>query len=178
MNLAEKLRRLRKAEGMRRGLWRTLTQHEVTHAMRQEIGVSLSQAYLSQLESGARIHLTNTTREALARFYHVHPGYLVNDPPGVVDASDAYLTATFIDALGGMGAGATLPDTALLRATLAQLAATPDPMRALRLLDWLLRLPADELAELERRAQTSAAESAPSVATATAQPQPDRADRE
>ncbi len=177
MNLAEKLRRLRKAEGMRRGLWRTLTQHEVTRAMRQEIGVSLSQAYLSQLESGARVHLTNTTREALARFYHVHPGYLVNDPPGVTDPADAYLTATFIDALGGVGASAELPDTALLRATLARLAATPEPMRALRLLDWLLRLPADELAELERRAEASATQREPAE-RANAQPRPDTADRE
>ena len=151
MNLAEKLRRLRKAEGMRRGLWRTLTQHEVARAMRQEIGVSLSQAYLSQLESGARIHLTNTTREALARFYHVHPGYLVNDPPGQSDATDPYLT-TLATVLGATESSAPLPTAALLRATLEQLAAAPEPMRALRLLDWLLRLPSDELAELERRA--------------------------
>jgi transcriptional regulator with XRE-family HTH domain len=127
MELAEKLRRLRKAEGMRRGLWRTLTQHEVTRAMRQEIGVSLSQAYLSQLESGKRVHLTNTTREALARFYHVHPGYLVSDPPGMASA----------------------PDTPTVDALLARLAAEPE--RVLRLLDWLLRLPPDELATLEQR---------------------------
>ncbi len=133
MELAEKLRRLRKAEGMRRGLWRTLTQHEVTRAMRQEIGVSLSQAYLSQLESGKRVHLTNTTREALARFYHVHPGYLVSDPPGIASA----------------------PDTPAVDALLARLAAAPEQERVLRLLDWLLRLPPDELATLERRREAS-----------------------
>lgn len=140
MELAEKLRRLRKAEGMRRGLWRTLTQHEVTRAMRQEIGVSLSQAYLSQLESGKRVHLTNTTREALARFYHVHPGYLVSDPPGMASAPDA-----------------ALPD-----AMLARLAVAPEPERIVRLLDWLLRLPPEELAALEQR---HAAGSAMSVET-------------
>jgi transcriptional regulator with XRE-family HTH domain len=86
MELAEKLRRLRSAEGVRRGLWRTLTQHEVIRAMRQEIGVSLSQAYLSQLENGRRAHLTSATREALARFYHVQPGYLMSDPPGSASA--------------------------------------------------------------------------------------------
>ncbi len=79
MNLAEKLRALRAQEGLRRGLWRPLTQREVANALRQELGFSLSQAYLSQLEGGKRTHLTNTSREALARFYHVHPGYLVND---------------------------------------------------------------------------------------------------
>jgi transcriptional regulator with XRE-family HTH domain len=134
MELAEKLRRLRIAEGMRRGLWRTLTQIEVIHAMRQEIGVSLSQAYLSQLESGRRRHLTSATREALARFYHVHPGYLVSDPPGVVSAPDPARP------LDHMQAGA-----------LARLASAPEPARVARLLDWLLRLPPEELAALERR---------------------------
>src|SRR5207237_420837 len=36
--------------------------------------------YLSQIESGARPHLTSTTRVLLARFFRVHPGYLVDDP--------------------------------------------------------------------------------------------------
>ena len=40
----------------------------------------LSQSYLSQIESGARPHLTNTTRLLLAKFFKVHPGYLVDDP--------------------------------------------------------------------------------------------------
>ncbi len=136
MELAEKLRRLRRAEGMRRGLWRTLTQIEVIHAMRQEIGVSLSQAYLSQLESGRRRHLTSATREALARFYHVHPGYLVSDPPGAVSAPDPAPDPA--RPLDHMHAGA-----------LARLA--PEPARVARLLDWLLRLPSEELAALERR---------------------------
>ena len=80
MDLREKLRHLRAAEGERRGLGRPLTQSEVARAMRNELGASLSQAYLSQLESGKRVHLTHTSREALARFYRVHPGYLVSDP--------------------------------------------------------------------------------------------------
>ncbi|MGD0891814.1 MAG: helix-turn-helix domain-containing protein [Terracidiphilus sp.] len=42
----------------------------------------LSQSYLSQIESGARPHLTNTTRQILATFFKVHPGYLVDDPEG------------------------------------------------------------------------------------------------
>ncbi len=144
MKLAEKLHRLRQAEGMRRGLWRAMTQDEVALAMRQEIGVSLSQAYLSQLEGGKRVHLTNTTREALARFYHVHPGYLVSDPPGYVSAHG---TASPLSPDARRAEGSA----ALLEATLARLAAAPEPERALRLLDWLLRLAPEELAALEAR---------------------------
>ena len=48
----------------------------------KELGKSISQSYLSQIESGARPHLTNSTRMLLARFFKVHPGYLVDDPEG------------------------------------------------------------------------------------------------
>ena len=43
---------------------------------------TVSQSYLSQIESGSRPHLTNTTRLLLAKFFKVHPGYLVDDPEG------------------------------------------------------------------------------------------------
>src|SRR5205814_808523 len=43
-------------------------------------GATISQSYLSQIESGARPHLTNTTRLLLAKLFKVHPGYLVDDP--------------------------------------------------------------------------------------------------
>jgi transcriptional regulator with XRE-family HTH domain len=160
MELAEKLRRLRKAEGMRRGLWRTLTQHEVIRAMRQEIGVSLSQAYLSQLESGKRAHLTSASREALARFYHVHPGYLVSDPPGAASEPAQASAPTTAPAR---------PDDAALEALWARLSSAPEPARLAGLLaqrlDELLRLSPAELAALERRAahgpSASGAESAP-----------------
>jgi transcriptional regulator with XRE-family HTH domain len=59
-----------------------MTQQEVVAAIREEQGASISQAYLSQVESGARKHLTDTTRMMLAKFFKVHPGYLVNDPEG------------------------------------------------------------------------------------------------
>jgi transcriptional regulator with XRE-family HTH domain len=48
----------------------------------KELGKSISQSYLSQIESGARPHLTNSTRMLLAKFFKVHPGYLVDDPEG------------------------------------------------------------------------------------------------
>ena len=82
MTLGEKLRYLRLVEGTLRGLEREISQAEVSRAITQELGRSISQAYLSQIESGRRPHLTNTTRMLLARFFKVHPGYLVDDPEG------------------------------------------------------------------------------------------------
>ena len=81
MNLAEKMKHLREVEGDIRGLNRPMTQMEVVKAMQEELSESLSQAYLSQLESGKRVHLTASSRVLLANFFKVHPGYLVSDPP-------------------------------------------------------------------------------------------------
>lgn len=82
MKLGEKIRYLREVEGALRGLGRDMTQQEVVRAVKKEIGKSISQSYVSQIESGARPHLTNSTRMLLARFFNVHPGYLVDDPDG------------------------------------------------------------------------------------------------
>jgi len=82
MKLGEKLRYLREVEGTLRGFDRELSQLEMARLIERELGKSISQSYLSQIESGARPHLTNTTRETLAGFFKVHPGYLVDDPEG------------------------------------------------------------------------------------------------
>jgi transcriptional regulator with XRE-family HTH domain len=82
MRLGEKLRYLREVEGTLRGLDRELSQVEMARLIQKELGKSISQSYLSQIESGARPHLTNSTRMLLARFFKVHPGYLVDDPEG------------------------------------------------------------------------------------------------
>lgn len=82
MKLGEKMRYLREVEGNLRGMSRAMTQQELIRAIGEETGESLSQSYLSQIESGARPHLTNTTRQVLAKFFKVHPGYLVDDPEG------------------------------------------------------------------------------------------------
>jgi transcriptional regulator with XRE-family HTH domain len=82
MRLGEKLRYLREVEGTLRGLSREMTQLEVVRLLKKEMGRSISQSYLSQIESGARPHLTNSTRMLLATFFKVHPGYLVDDPEG------------------------------------------------------------------------------------------------
>jgi transcriptional regulator with XRE-family HTH domain len=89
MKLSDKIRYLREVEGNLRGLDRALTQQELVRAIQQENAAgkkaskaTISQSYLSQLESGVRPHLTNTTRLLLAKFFKVHPGYLVDDPEG------------------------------------------------------------------------------------------------
>src|SRR5262249_11512909 len=82
MNLGEKIRYLRAVEGALRGLDGAMTQQEIVRAIQKELKKAISQSYLSQIESGARPHLTNTSRMLLAKFFKVHPGYLVDDPEG------------------------------------------------------------------------------------------------
>ncbi len=82
MKLGEKIRYLREVEGTLHGLGRAMTQQEVVDAIRRRLHQPISQSYLSQIESGARPHLTNSSRMLLAKFFNVHPGYLVDDPEG------------------------------------------------------------------------------------------------
>jgi transcriptional regulator with XRE-family HTH domain len=82
MTAGDKIRQLRLLEGRLRGLGRELTQAELAAAIKKEMKKSISQPYLSQLESGRRRHLTNTTRLLLAKFFKIHPGHLVDDPEG------------------------------------------------------------------------------------------------
>src|SRR5499425_140585 len=84
MKVGEKIRYLREVEGSLRGLGRPMTQLELVRAIRDEMGKgkSLSQSYLSQIESGTRPHMTQSSRALLARFFKVHPGFLVDDPDG------------------------------------------------------------------------------------------------
>jgi transcriptional regulator with XRE-family HTH domain len=82
VKLGDKIRYLREVEGSLRGMNRAMSQLEVARAVEAETGSKLSQSYLSQIESGARPHMTNTTRQTLSAFFKVHPGYLVDDPEG------------------------------------------------------------------------------------------------
>jgi transcriptional regulator with XRE-family HTH domain len=82
MTLAEKIRYLREVEGSLRGLDRPMTQLELVNAIRKEQGKSISQSYISQIEGGSRRHMTQATRSLLAKFFKVHPGFLVDDPEG------------------------------------------------------------------------------------------------
>ena len=82
MKLGEKIRYLREVEGSLRGLDRPMTQQEMVKAIRQELRKSISQSYLSQIEGGSRPHMTQSSRALLAKFFKVHPGFLVDDPEG------------------------------------------------------------------------------------------------
>src|SRR5947207_262095 len=82
MSVAEKIRYLREVEGSLRGLGRPMTQLELVSGIRKEIGKSISQSYISQIEHGSRRHMTQASRSLLAKFFKVHPGFLVDDPEG------------------------------------------------------------------------------------------------
>jgi transcriptional regulator with XRE-family HTH domain len=153
MKLGDKLRSLRGVEGSMRGLGRPMTQQELATAMKQEIGRGLSQAYLSQIESGARPHLTHKTRELLARFFRVYPGFLVDDPEGYTHGLQSELRA--IDAkvdswlFGGAGQFAADPE---LQRAIRTIAENPDSRQPLLLLAEILRTPglAERLSEVLR----------------------------
>ncbi|MGH2479417.1 MAG: helix-turn-helix domain-containing protein [Ktedonobacteraceae bacterium] len=153
MDLAEKVKHLRAIEGELRGLGRPMTQVEIVKAMQEELHESISQAYMSQLESGKRVHLTASSRELLARFFKVHPGYLVSDPPDFsTDLLSTDLIATI--ELPGDRLQAWLSDSVsawvddpTMQIFLSRLASVENPRSYLMLFARLLDLP---LADLER----------------------------
>lgn len=151
MKLGDKLRSLRSVEGSLRGLGRSMTQQELAAAMKVEIGRGLSQAYLSQIENGARPHLTHTTRELLARFFRVYPGFLVDDPEGYTPGLQSELRAidAKIDSWLFAGAEQFAADPLLQRALLT-VAEHQDSRRAMLLLAEILRTPdlAERLSEV------------------------------
>jgi transcriptional regulator with XRE-family HTH domain len=142
MKLGEKLRSLRAMEGSLRGMGRAMTQQELAAAMKREIGRGLSQAYLSQIESGARPHLTHTTRELLARFFRVYPGFLVDDPEGYTLELQSELRAidAKVDSWLFAGAGQFTADPALQEA-ITTVARHERSREALLLLSEILRAP-------------------------------------
>jgi len=142
MTLAQKLRQLRQLEGELRGLGRELTQSELARAIRSELDASISQSYLSLIEKGARKHLSHESRQLLARFFKVHPGYLVSDPPGFHTelTSDLASVETSLDRWLRDGAARFAHDPALA-AALERLATHVDSRRCLVLLGEMLAMP-------------------------------------
>ena len=142
MTAAEKLRHLRLVEGHLRGLSREMTQTEVVSAIKGEMNRSISQPYLSQLESGQRKHLTNTSRLLLAKFFRVHPGYLVDDPEGYQTKliTDLHLKEDQLDQWLIEGAERFRKDPGLSQALL-KLARRSDSRKYLRLLAAMLDRP-------------------------------------
>jgi transcriptional regulator with XRE-family HTH domain len=151
MKLGDKLRSLRSVEGILRGLDRPMTQVEVAKAMKREVGRGLSQAYLSQIESGMRPHITHTTRELLARFFRVYPGFLVNDPEGYSADLQSDLRALDAKVDSWLFAGAEqFSSDAELRRALLDVAHHEDSRKVLLLLGEIVRTPglAERLGEV------------------------------
>ena len=142
MTLGEKLRYLRDVEGTLRGLDRAMSQSEVARAISTELGKSISQAYLSQVENGRRRHLTDTTRMLLSRFFNVHPGYLVSDPEGFQTElmSELETAEDTLDLWLINGAERFASDSAVRQALLT-VARNQDSRKCLILLGTILREP-------------------------------------
>jgi len=142
MRLGEKLRYLREVEGTLRGREQGLTQLDVVREIKERFGKTISQSYLSQIESGARPHLTNSTRMLLAKFFQVHPGYLVDDPEGYQEelVSDLGATEDKLDLWLINGAERFRGDPELGRALLAT-ARRQDARMCLVLLGAILETP-------------------------------------
>ena len=142
MTLGEKIRYLREVEGTLRNLKRAMTQLEVSRAIEAELKKRISQSYLSQIENGARPHLTNTSRLTLARFFKVHPGYLVDDPEGFHTEllSDVGAIEDKLDLWLISGAEQFRQDTAL-RCALLSVAKHNDSRGCLLLLDAIVENP-------------------------------------
>lgn len=142
MKLGEKLRYLRLVEGTLRGMDRELTQQDLARLLKKEVGAGLSQSYLSQIESGARPHLTNASRMLLARFFKVHPGYLVDDPEGYQTELTSELRANEdrLDLWLVSGAEQAASDPELHHALL-EVAKYKDSRKALVLLGAILETP-------------------------------------
>lgn len=157
MRLAEKLRHLRFVEGDYRGFGRPLSKAEVVRTMREELGEGISHPYLSQLEGGTRVHMTAHTRDLLARFFKVLPGYLVDDPEGYevsirteLPAGPERLRSWFAAQAEG------LRDDPSLAHVLFKLSRADDPAIYVDLLDRLLELPPpalDRVAESIRQSE-------------------------
>jgi Helix-turn-helix. len=142
MTVGEKLRYLRTIEGTLRGLDREMTQQAVSEAIAGELGTTISQGYLSQIERGQRRHLTNNTRMALARFFKVHPGYLVDDPEGYHDelTSDVRALEDKLD-LWLISGAERFHDDPETHDALIKLARHPDTRRCLALVGAILDTP-------------------------------------
>ena len=181
MKLSDKIRYLREVEGNLRGLDRAMTQQELVRAIQEsnkpksggrKNGATISQSYLSQIESGARPHLTNTTRLLLAKFFQVHPGYLVDDPEGYNAQlmADIHNLEDKLDLWLISGAERFRRDPDLCQALLT-LAQNKNSRRCLLLLEAILETPslADRLLQVLR--PETATDKLPTP-TSAAQPKP------
>jgi transcriptional regulator with XRE-family HTH domain len=149
MDLHQKLKHLRAVEGSVRGLGRPMTQAEVSQEMQRELGERLSQAYLSQIEGGKRPHLSARSRALLARFFKVHPGYLVSDPPDYEEGLFSEIEDPHTRLTAWLAASAEeWHSDKLIQQVFEKLAEYPDPRHVFELLNGLLDRSPEELDSL------------------------------
>jgi transcriptional regulator with XRE-family HTH domain len=142
MQLCEKLKVLRELEGLCRGRPRALSKAEVVKLIREELGERISLPYLSQLERGSRTHLTNKSRLLLARFFRIHPEYLVDDPEEFQRHLTTPIPGSASPLVAWLRVGVVrFRDDSLVSETLEGLASHPERRKALRLLRELLAMP-------------------------------------
>jgi transcriptional regulator with XRE-family HTH domain len=155
MYLSEKIKHLREVEGELRGLNRPMTQTEVVKAMQEELNERITQAYLSQLENGKRVHLTASSRDLLSRFFKVQPGYLVSDLP---DYSTDLLSDMDYDTdrLGTwlLASAEEWRSEPLIQEFFTDLANADDPRRYIALFHELMDLPVDKLENMVQAIKT------------------------
>src|SRR5579864_7567103 len=153
MTLGEKIRYLREVEGSLRELGRAMTQQEIVRAVKDELGKSISQSYLSQIERGPRRHMTQSSRTLLAKFFKVHSGFLVDDPEGYHTelTSDLRTTEGKLDVWLLQGSERFVSDPEISH-VLIKAAREKDTRRALLLLGAILDTPglSDRLLEALR----------------------------
>ncbi len=119
-----------------------MTQVEVSRAMKRELRTTVSQSYLSQIENGSRPHLTSRTRSLLAKFFKIHPGFLVDDPKGYDANLDPNLDSTEGKLDIWLMQGARLfGDDAELCGALMRIAGQKDTRRAMVLFGAILAEP-------------------------------------
>jgi transcriptional regulator with XRE-family HTH domain len=175
MTLGDKLRSLRAVEGSLRGLGRPMTQLELVRAMKREVGRGLSQAYLSQIESGSRPHLTQATRDLLAKFFRVYPGFLVDDPDGYSPSLQSELRTSDAKIDRWLYAGVErFPSDPELSEALLKIAEVPDSRQSLLLLAEILRTPglAERLSEVLKPSATSEPVATPQISATQSSGQP------
>lgn len=168
MTLGEKIRYLREVEGSLRGLERPMTQQELLRSIKAETRKAISQSYLSQIESGKRRHMTQSTRTLLAKFFKVHPGFLVDDPEGYHAelTSDLRTTEGQLDVWLLQGSERFASDKEVSE-VLIKLARERDTRRSLLLLGEILNTPglADRLFEALRPQPTLSQKARPGWGT-------------
>ena len=139
-----------------------MTQFERLKAMKREVGSGLSQAYLSQIESGARPHLTHTTQRVVGAIFPRIPGFSGGRPGGyaarpAIRVAGRGRQGRFVAVRRRFEQFSADPD---LSAALSPIAEVHDSRHALLLLAEILRTPglADRLGEVLRPESPEAAD--------------------